>query len=363
MQTFLVTGGFGFIGSNFILKARKQNWANIINIDKLTYASNPQNLVTLENDSEYRFIHGDIADVSLLENLFTQYQPHAVINFAAETHVDRSILSPENFIQTNIIGTFQLLEASKNYWLKLSPAESQKFRFLHISTDEVYGSLEPDTPAFTEEHPYSPNSPYSASKASSDHLVRAYHHTYNLPTLTTNCSNNYGPFQFPEKLIPLMIINALSGKQLPIYGDGQNIRDWLFVEDHCQAIYQVLQQGKVGQTYNVGGNSELANITVVQQICQILDDLAPKSQFNYSSLITYIQDRPGHDRRYAVDCSKIRRELGWQPQENFTSGLTKTIQWYLDNTTWIEQIQSGGYQNWIEQNYQDRTASLSSKIN
>jgi dTDP-glucose 4,6-dehydratase len=262
-----------------------------------------------------------------------------------------------------VVGTFNLLEASKSYWLKSSSEKSQKFRFLHISTDEVYGSLEPDAPAFTEDNPYNPNSPYAASKASSDHLVRAYHHTYNFPTLTTNCSNNYGSFQFPEKLIPLMIINALDGKQLPIYGDGQNIRDWLYVEDHCEAIYQVLQHGKVGQTYNIGGNNELANITVVEQICQILDNLVPKSNFRYSSLITYIKDRPGHDRRYAVDCSKIKDELGWEPQENFTSGLIKTIQWYLEKRTWIEQIQSGNYQNWIQQNYQDRTTLPSNTVN
>jgi dTDP-glucose 4,6-dehydratase len=363
MQTFLVTGGVGFIGSNFILKARKQNWANIINLDKLTYASNPQNLTTLDDDSGYKFVHGDIADVNLLQNLFTKYQPDVVINFAAESHVDRSILSPENFIQTNVVGTFHLLEASKSYWLKSSSEKSQKFRFLHISTDEVYGSLEPDAPAFTEDNPYNPNSPYAASKASSDHLVRAYHHTYNFPTLTTNCSNNYGSFQFPEKLIPLMIINALDGKQLPIYGDGQNIRDWLYVEDHCEAIYQVLQHGKVGQTYNIGGNNELANITVVEQICQILDNLVPKSNFRYSSLITYIKDRPGHDRRYAVDCSKIKHDLAWEPKENFTTGLTKTIKWYLNHTTWVEQIQSGTYQNWIRQNYEDRTTSLSPQVN
>jgi dTDP-glucose 4,6-dehydratase len=359
MQTFLVTGGVGFIGSNFILKAREQKWANIINLDKLTYASNPQNLAKLHSDSGYNFVCGDITDLSLLQNLFEKHQPDAIINFAAESHVDRSIISPESFIQTNVVGTFHLLEASKNYWIQLSPQKRQEFRFLHISTDEVYGSLEPNAPAFREDTPYNPNSPYAASKASSDHLVRAYQHTYGLPTLTTNCSNNYGPYQFPEKLIPLMIINALNERELPIYGDGKNIRDWLYVEDHCDAIYQVLQKSEVGQTYNIGGNNELANITVVEQICTILDDLVPKSNFHYSSLITYIKDRPGHDRRYAVDCSKIKRDLAWEPQESFTSGLTKTIQWYLSNTTWIQQIQSGSYKNWIQQNYQDRTTSLS----
>ncbi|AFZ01165.1 dTDP-glucose 4,6-dehydratase [Calothrix sp. PCC 6303] len=359
MQTFLVTGGVGFIGSNFILKARKQKWANIINLDKLTYASNPHNLAELQGDNGYKFVQGDIADSRLIQDLLAKHQPDAIINFAAESHVDRSIISPENFIQTNVVGTFNLLEASKNYWNQLSPQQGKTFRFLHISTDEVYGSLEPSASAFREDTPYNPNSPYAASKASSDHLVRAYQHTYGLPTLTTNCSNNYGSYQFPEKLIPLMIINALNGKQLPIYGDGQNIRDWLYVEDHCEAIYLVLQQSEIGQTYNIGGNNELANITVVEQICTILDELVPKSNFKYSSLITYIKDRPGHDRRYAVDCSKIKHDLGWEPKENFASGLTKTIQWYLNNTAWIEQIQSGTYQNWIRQNYENRKISLS----
>jgi dTDP-glucose 4,6-dehydratase len=363
MQTFLVTGGVGFIGSNFILKARKQKWANIINLDKLTYASNLHNLSELQDDNGYKFVQGDIGDIQLIQDLLAKHQPDAIINFAAESHVDRSIISPENFIQTNVVGTFHLLEASKNYWNQLSSQKRQIFRFLHISTDEVYGSLEPNAAAFQEDTPYNPNSPYAASKASSDHLVRAYQHTYGLPTLTTNCSNNYGPYQFPEKLIPLMIINALNGKQLPIYGDGKNIRDWLYVEDHCEAIYQVLQQSEIGQTYNIGGNNELANITVVEQICTILDDLVPKSNFHYSSLITYIKDRPGHDRRYAVSCSKIKRDLAWEAKENFASGLTKTIQWYLNNTTWIEQIQSGTYQNWIRQNYEDRKTSLPTPVN
>jgi dTDP-glucose 4,6-dehydratase len=354
MQTFLVTGGIGFIGANFILKARREQWANIINIDKLTYASNPQTLAELENDSGYSFMRGDIGDIRLVRNLLEQYQPDAVIHFAAESHVDRSILSPLDFIQTNVLGTFQLLEASKTYWGTLSQPKRDRFRFLHISTDEVYGSLNPSDPAFREDTPYAPNSPYAASKAGSDHLVRAYYHTYGLPVLTTNCSNNYGPRQFPEKLIPLIIINALNVKPLPIYGDGQNIRDWLYVEDHCDAIHLVLQKSQLGETYNIGGNNEKNNLTVVEKICEILDELAPKPGLRRSSLITFVKDRPGHDRRYAIDCSKIKQDLGWEPKENFESGLLKTIQWYLDNPTWIEQVQSGNYQTWIDTNYKDR---------
>jgi dTDP-glucose 4,6-dehydratase len=354
MQNFLVTGGLGFIGSNFILKCRKENWANVINLDKLTYASNPQNLSELESDSGYSFVQGDIADIELVRQLLEQYQVDAIINFAAESHVDRSIFSPQDFIETNVFGTFQLLEASRDYWKKLSPQKQEQFRFLHISTDEVYGSLDKTDPAFREDTPYAPNSPYAASKAASDHFVRAYHHTYGLPTLTTNCSNNYGPRQFPEKLIPLIILNALDGKPLPIYGDGQNVRDWLYVEDHCEAIYLVLQNSQVGETYNIGGNNEQTNLTVVKQICSILDELVPKPNFSYSSLITFVEDRPGHDRRYAIDCDKIKRDLGWQPKENFESGLLKTIQWYLNNKRWVEQIQSKEYQTWIEQNYSDR---------
>lgn len=359
MQTFLVTGGAGFIGSNFILKARIEQWANIINLDKLTYASNPQNLTQLQDDSGYCFVRGDIGDTELLHHLLEQYQPNAIINFAAESHVDRSIVCPQDFIQTNLIGTFQLLEASIAYWKKLSPHQQNQFRFLHVSTDEVYGSLGSTDPAFTEATPYAPNSPYAASKAGSDHLVRAYFHTYGLPTLITNCSNNYGPRQFPEKLIPLIILNALNGKPLPIYGDGQNIRDWLYVMDHCEALYIVLQHSRIGETYNIGGNNEQTNLTVVEKICGILDELSPKVDFRHSSLVTFVKDRPGHDRRYAIDCSKISRELGWQPKEDFDSGLLKTIQWYLTNPTWVEQVQSGVYQTWIKQNYGDREALLS----
>ncbi|TAE56873.1 MAG: dTDP-glucose 4,6-dehydratase [Nostocales cyanobacterium] len=352
--TLLVTGGAGFIGANFVLEARKNQWANIINLDKLTYASNLQNLSELQNDTGYTFVKGDIGNYELVSYLLEKYQPDAVINFAAETHVDRSILTPINFIQTNVMGTFHLLEASKDYWQNLKSERQEQFRFLHVSTDEVYGSLNPGDPAFREDTPYAPNSPYAASKASADHLVRSYYHTYNLPTLTTNCSNNYGPLQFPEKLIPLMILNALKGQLLPIYGDGQNIRDWLYVADHCDAIYLVLKDGKIGETYNIGGLNEQNNLVVVNKICGILDELAPKNNFHYSSLITFIKDRPGHDRRYAIDCSKISQELGWQPKENFDSGLFKTVQWYLDNSAWVESIFTGAYQNWIKQNYESR---------
>lgn len=358
MPTYLVTGGTGFIGSNFILKARQKGWANIINLDKLTYASHPQTLAALSDDSGYQFVRGDIGDTGLVETVLEQYKPDAILNFAAESHVDRSILNPHDFVQTNLVGTFNLIETSKVYWENRPADKKHLFRFLHVSTDEVYGSLSPTDPAFREDTPYAPNSPYAASKAGSDHLVRAYHHTYGLPTLTTNCSNNYGPRQFPEKLIPLIILNALEGKPLPIYGDGQNVRDWLYVEDHCDAIYQVLLQSQVGETYNVGGRNELTNLTVVEQICAILDDLAPKPNMKHSSLITFVKDRLGHDRRYAIDCSKIERDLGWQPQESFESGLLKTVQWYLANSDWIEQVRSGAYQTWVEQNYSDRTIEL-----
>jgi len=356
MQTLLVTGGAGFIGANFVLQARKAQWANIVNLDKLTYASNLQTLAELEGDPNYHFVQGDIGNSELVSYLLEQYQPDAIINFAAESHVDRSILSPQDFIQTNIVGTFQLLEASRLYCQKLSLQRQEQFRFLHVSTDEVYGSLSPNDPPFREDTPYAPNSPYAASKAGSDHLVRAYYHTYGLPTLTTNCSNNYGPRQFPEKLIPLTILNALDSKPLPIYGDGQNVRDWLYVADHCDAIYLVLRQGCIGETYNIGGLNEQTNLAVVEKICAILDELVPKSDFKHSSLIAFIKDRPGHDRRYAINCDKINRDLGWQPQENFDSGLLKTVEWYLSNSAWIESVRSGAYQNWIKQNYGNRKA-------
>lgn len=355
MQTVLVTGGAGFIGANFILIAQKNKWINIINLDKLTYASNLDNLAQFKEDNNYHFVQGDIGNVELVSYLLDKYQPNAIINFAAETHVDRSIFSPQSFIQTNVVGTFNLLEATRFYWQKLPSQDQKKFRFLHVSTDEVYGSLKVQDPAFREDTPYAPNSPYAASKAASDHFVRAYYHTYGLPTLTTNCSNNYGPRQFPEKLIPLTILNALDGKPLPIYGDGQNIRDWLYVIDHCEAIYLVLQHGKIGETYNIGGLNEQTNLTVVKNICAILDKLAPKST-SYADLINFVADRPGHDRRYAIDCTKISNELGWQPKENFDSGLLKTVQWYLNNSNWVQQVRSGAYQNWLKQNYENRTA-------
>jgi len=357
MQTLLVTGGAGFIGTNFVLQARKTQSANVVNLDKLTYASNLQTLAELQDDPNYHFVQGDIGNLELVSELLEQCQPDAIINFAAESHVDRSILSPQDFIQTNILGTFQLLEASRLYWQKLSSKRQQQFRFLHVSTDEVYGSLSPTNPPFREDTPYAPNSPYAASKAGSDHLVRAYYHTYGLPTLTTNCSNNYGPCQFPEKLIPLTILNALDGKPLPIYGDGQNVRDWLYVADHCDALYLVLRRGCIGETYNIGGQNEQTNLAVVEKICAILDDLVPKSGFKHSSLIAFVKDRPGHDRRYAIDCGKINRDLGWQPKESFDSGLLKTVEWYLSNSAWVDSVRSGAYQTWIKQNYGDRKAA------
>lgn len=354
MQTLLVTGGAGFIGSNFIRKVRQGEWARIINLDKLTYAGNLQNLSELKHDLDYNFVQGDIGNVELVTYLLKQYQPDAIINFAAESHVDRSIIDPQSFIKTNIVGTFQLLEASKEYWQTLA-SNKEKFRFLHVSTDEVYGSLEPTEIAFREETPYAPNSPYAASKAASDHLVRAYYHTYGLPTLTTNCSNNYGAYQFPEKLIPLTILNALAGQALPIYGDGQNVRDWLYVEDHCNAIQLVLTQGKVGETYNIGGENEQTNLAVVEKICNILDEVVPHPSLRRSSLITFVKDRPGHDHRYAIDCNKIKRELGWRERESFDSGLRKTVPWYLENSNWVDQVRSGAYRDWLQKNYGNRT--------
>lgn len=354
MKTFLVTGGAGFIGSNFVLKARQEQWANIINLDQLTYASNPNNLEVLRNDPGYQLIRGDIGDPELVSSILLRYRPDAILNFAAESHVDRSIIGPEAFIQTNILGTFRLLEATRSYWNELASEDQRVFRFLHVSTDEVYGSLDPEDPPFCEDTPYAPNSPYSATKAASDHLVRAYHHTYGLPTLTTNCSNNYGPYQFPEKLIPLTILSALESKLLPIYGDGQNIRDWLYVADHCDAIYQVLQRGKIGETYNIGGLNEKTNLSVVESICALLDELAPKADIKYSSLITFVKDRPGHDKRYAINCKKIYDELGWEPKESFDTGLLKTVKWYLENFDWVKQVQSDDYRNWMHENYGSR---------
>lgn len=343
----LVTGGAGFIGANFVLDWFKQSDEKIINLDKLTYAGNIQNLDSLIGDTRHIFTQGDISDTGLVSRILTQYQPRAIINFAAESHVDRSINGPGDFIQTNIVGTFQLLESVRAYWNQLdNKAAKKNFRFLHVSTDEVYGSLTKDAPAFTESHRFEPNSPYSASKASSDHLVRAYHHTYNLPVLTTHCSNNYGPYQFPEKLIPLMIVNALAGKPLPVYGDGQQIRDWLYVSDHCNAIRRVLEAGTPGETYNIGGWNEKPNIDIVNTICNLLETFKPNA--NYHKLITYVTDRPGHDRRYAVNAKKMENELNWKPVETFVTGIGKTIQWYLSNQNWINNVQSGVYREFAE---------------
>jgi len=352
MKTYLVTGGSGFIGSNFILRQRRLGRARIVNLDLLTYAGNPMNLKPLQSDKEYVFVHGNIGDRKLVRDMLEEYRPHAILNFAAESHVDRSIDGPEDFIQTNILGTFHLLEETRRYWGGLSSDEKRDFRFLHVSTDEVYGSLGQEDPAFKEDTPYAPNSPYSASKAASDHLVRAYHHTYGLPVLTTNCSNNYGPRQFPEKLIPLVILNATKGKKLPIYGDGLNIRDWLYVEDHCEALEVVLEKGRVGQTYNIGGKCEKTNLDLVRTVCRLLDEMLPESLYKpHESLITFVKDRPGHDRRYAIDCSKIERELGWYPKESLETGLRKTIEWYLGNPEWIKSVQTGEYREWIARQY------------
>ena len=352
MKTWLVTGGAGFIGSNFVLQQRHDNSARIVNLDKLTYAGNLTNLSSLRQDADHIFQHGDIGNRELVHSLLTQFRPHAVIHFAAESHVDRSIHSPETFIETNVVGTFRLLDEVRHYWEGLPELEQKTFRFLHISTDEVYGSLRPDDPAFTETTPYRPNSPYAASKAASDHLVRAYHETYGLPVLITNCSNNYGPWQFPEKFIPLMILNALKGKKLPIYGDGQNVRDWLYVTDHCEAVRLVLEKGRIGECYNIGGRCEKTNLEVVSELCAILDELFPDSGFApHSSLITFVPDRPGHDRRYAMDISKIHQELGWTPKESFQSGLARTVRWYLDNPQWLEAVTSGAYRQWLKLHY------------
>ena len=353
----LVTGGAGFIGGNFVLDWIAENDEPIVNVDKLTYAGNLDNLKSISSDNNpksknYNFVHADIGDKTKISEAFEKYKPRAVVNFAAESHVDRSIHGPSDFIQTNVVGTFNLLECARSYYNNLNDKEKNEFRFLHVSTDEVYGTLSPKDPPFSEKNPYEPNSPYSATKAASDHLVRAWYHTYKLPVLTTNCSNNYGPFHFPEKLIPLVITNALAGKPLPIYGDGQQVRDWLFVKDHCSAIRTVLAKGKIGETYNVGGWNEMANLDVVKTICKILDDLRPKADgTSYASQITYVTDRPGHDRRYAIDATKIANELGWKPKETFESGIQKTIQWYLDNTEWVENVTSGAYRKWIEKHY------------
>jgi dTDP-glucose 4,6-dehydratase len=348
----LVTGGSGFIGSNFILDWLETCSEPIVNLDKLTYAASPQSLASIDGNEMYSFVKGDIGDSEKISLLLSEFKPRVVLNFAAESHVDRSIDSPEDFIQTNIVGSFRLLEEVRSYWNKLDNAMKEEFRFLHISTDEVYGTLGKNSLPFTELHPYEPNSPYSASKASSDHLVRAYHHTYGLPVLTTNCSNNYGPYQFPEKLIPLCILNALAGHDIPIYGDGQQIRDWLYVSDHCSAIRRVLKSGMVGETYNVGGLNEKTNLEVVETICAVLDELQPSDHGKlYSEQIRFIKDRPGHDKRYAVDATKIQTDLSWKPIENFDTGLVKTVEWYLSNQDWITNVTSGDYKNWVGQQY------------
>lgn len=351
-KVLLVTGGAGFIGSNFVLEAVRRGHS-VVNLDSLTYAGNVENLVSIEDNPAYTFVHGSILDAGLVSSLLATHQPNAIVHFAAESHVDRSIVGPTAFVETNINGTFTLLEAALKHWRSLPEGDRSTFRFLHVSTDEVYGSLRPDEPAFHEETPYRPNSPYSASKAASDHLVRAYFHTYHLPVLTTNCSNNYGPYQFPEKLIPLMIHNAIEGKPLPVYGDGQNVRDWLYVADHCDAILTVLDNGKPGETYNVGGLNEQKNLDVVNVLCSILDEFRPDGA-PHNRLITYVKDRPGHDRRYAIDCRKLQHELGWSPRESFETGIRKTVRWYLEHQQWVANIVSGEYREWIAGNYESR---------
>lgn len=354
-DSILVTGGAGFIGSNFVLNWISAEESPVINLDLLTYAGNPENLAALEGDPRHLLVRGDICDADLVASLLAEHQPRAIVHFAAESHVDRSIASPEAFIRTNVHGTFVLLEQARRYWSRLSGEDKSQFRFLHVSTDEVYGTLGPDDPAFSETTPYAPNSPYAASKAGSDHLARAYHHTYGMPVLTTNCSNNYGPFQFPEKLIPLMILNALEYKPLPVYGDGMNVRDWLFVEDHCSAIRTVLANGRLGETYNIGGNSERANIEVVKTICDLVDEMKPEpGKSPRRELITYVKDRPGHDRRYAINATKLSHELGWKPSAEFEGGLRKTVRWYLDHSAWIESVRTGAYLDWINRNYAER---------
>ena len=347
----LVTGGAGFIGANFVLDWIAETSEPVVNLDKLTYAGNLETLISLADDARHVFVQGDICDRALVDRLLAEHRPRAIVHFAAESHVDRSIHGPGKFMRTNVEGTFTLLEAARAYWGALEGEERSSYRFLHVSTDEVYGSLAPDAPAFTEAHAYQPNSPYSASKAASDHLVRAWHHTYGLPVVTTNCSNNYGPYQFPEKLIPLMIVNALAGKSLPVYGDGMNVRDWLYVKDHCSAIRAVLAGGRLGETNNIGGWNEMPNVAIVNTVCALLDALRPAAQGSYAQQITYVKDRPGHDRRYAIDARKIERELQWRPAETFETGIRKTVQWYLDSAGWVENVRSGAYREWVAQNY------------
>ncbi|MEW5893872.1 MAG: dTDP-glucose 4,6-dehydratase [Pseudomonadota bacterium] len=354
----LVTGGAGFIGSNFVLDWLAQSDEPIVNLDKLTYAGNLENLASLQGDARHIFVQGDLGDRALVDRLLAEHRPRAVLHFAAESHVDRSIHRPEDFIQTNIVGTFRLLEAVRAYWSALPEADKTVFRLLHVSTDEVYGTLSKDDPPFAETNPYEPNSPYSASKAASDHLVRAWHHTYGLPVLTTNCSNNYGPYHFPEKLIPLMIVNALAGKPLPVYGDGLQVRDWLYVRDHCSAIRRVLEAGQLGETYNIGGWNEKPNLEIVRTVCALLDELRPRADGrSFRDQITHVPDRPGHDRRYAIDARKIERELGWRPAETFETGIRKTVQWYLDNPAWVANVQSGYYRQWVSQHYGEEVAA------
>lgn len=354
----VVTGGAGFIGSNFVNEWVRLGLGKVVNLDKLTYAGNLENLSEIKHNPDHVFVHADIGDRDEVRKLLSIHQPRAILNFAAESHVDRSIHGPDEFIQTNVVGTFHLLEEVRAYWNHLVPSDKANFRFLHVSTDEVYGSLSATDPAFKETNPYEPNSPYSASKAASDHLVRAYHHTYGLPTLTTNCSNNYGPYHFPEKLIPLVIHNALNGKPLPIYGNGSNVRDWLYVTDHCSAIRRVLEAGKVGETYNIGGWNEKTNLEVVHTLCDILDKEKPKAEGSYRDQITFVVDRPGHDQRYAIDATKIERELGWKPAETFETGIQKTVKWYLNHPHWVQNITSGEYKNWVNQNYAERGEEL-----
>ncbi len=356
-MTILVTGGAGFIGANFVLDWLAVSDEPVVNLDKLTYAGNLENLSSLKHDPRHIFVHGDICDRALVDRLFAEHQPRAIVHFAAESHVDRSIHGPGEFMRTNVDGTFTLLEAARAHWLSLTGEAKTRFRFHHVSTDEVYGSLKPEDPPFTETNPYEPNSPYSASKAASDHLVRAWHHTYGLPVTTSNCSNNYGPYHFPEKLIPLMIANALAGKPLPIYGDGQQIRDWLYVKDHCSAIRRILEAGRVGEVYNVGGWNEKPNIEIVHTLIQLLDELKPDPAGSYARLITYVTDRPGHDRRYAIDARKIERELGWKPAETFETGIRKTVEWYLAHQGWVAHVISGEYQHWLERNYGERASA------